>query len=351
MRKFALALMVSCLALPALANDTTAQLGAGGLVFVGNDAIQMASEDLYVSPSEVRVTYEFNNVTDEDQTVLVAFPMPDIEGSGDFMVDVPIQTAGGEGRPAIDDPNNLFGFATTFNGEPVDAELHQYAFAHNIDYSDLLRRMGVPLEPFGEATYEALKRLDEADALKLVHLGMVYRSEYDAGNGMEWEYVPLWTLRSTYSWEATFAPGISDVVHSYQPSVGGTVATTFMPTKGDEYSRQRYDEYVAKFCVDDNLVSTLRKKEITRDGWTSYPFVENWISYIWSTGNNWSGPIGKFTLTVDKGSPDNLVSFCGEGVKKIGPTTFQMTQTDWYPPYDQELEILLLIPVDWFDGE
>ena len=103
--------------------------------------------------------------------------------------------------------------------------------------------------------------------------------------------------------------------------------------------------------MDDNLVSTLRKKEITRDGWTSYPFVENWISYIWSTGNNWSGPIGKFTLTVDKGSPDNLVSFCGEGVKKIGPTTFQMTQTDWYPPYDQELEILLLIPVDWFDGE
>lgn len=349
MRVFGSAMLALALAMPAMANDTTAQLGAGGLVFVANDNIQMASEDLYVSPSEVRVTYAFDNISDKDQTILVAFPMPDIEGSGDFMVDVPVQSAGSDDRPAIEDPDNLFGFSTTFNGEPVTAELHQYAFANNIDYSAILRALGIPFEPFGEATTAALTALAEADAARLTALGMVYRSEFDAGNGMEWEIVPLWTLRSTYSWQATFAPGISDVVHTYRPSVGGTVATTFMPVAGDEYSEKRFAEYEDKYCVDDILVRTLRQQEIQAEGYINYPYVENWISYIWSTGNNWYGPIGKFTLTVDKGSPDNLVSFCGENVKKIGPTTFQMTETDWFPPWGRELEILLLNKVDWFE--
>ena len=75
----------------------------------------------------------------------------------------------------------------------------------------------------------------------------------------------------------------------------------------------------------------------------SAPYTESWISYIWSTGANWGGPIGKFHLTIDKGDPKNLVSFCWDGkVTKTGPTTFEMEATDWYPPYGRELEILIL---------
>lgn len=346
MRVYATATIALMLAAPAVGNDTMAQLGTGGLVFVTNEQIRMASEDLYISPTEVRVTYEFENTSEEDQHILVAFPMPDIQGSGDFMVDVPIQNANYGSADPIEDPDNLFGFATTFNDVPVEAELHQYVFNNNIDYTKLLKNLGVPLEPFGEATSDALAKLDADDIQNLTRLGLVFSYEFDAGNGAEIDVVPLWTLRSTYSWEATFKPGISDVVHTYRPSVGGTVATTFVPKQGDADSEQRYAEYVKKYCVEGNLLSTLRKQAITEDGWTNYPYYENWISYIWSTGNNWSGSIGKFTLTVDKGSTDNLVSFCGEDVKKIGPTTFQMTATDWWPPYDRELEILLLKKVE-----
>lgn len=342
MRIFATAMMALALAAPAAGNDTMAQLGTGGLVFVTNEQIKMASEDLYISPTEVRVTYEFENTSDQDQHILVAFPMPDIQGSGDFMVDVPIQNVGFDGNAPIEDPNNLFGFATTFNGAPVEAELHQYVFSNNIDYTKLLKNLGVPLEPFGEATYTALEGLGEDDARNLARLGLVYYSEYDDGSGWQSEIVPIWTLKSTYSWEATFKPGISDVVHTYRPSVGGTVATTFIPKEGDDYAAERHADYVKKYCVEDSLVAAVRKHGEDMDGWTHYPYYENWISYIWSTGNNWSGSIGKFTLTVDKGSADNFVSFCGENVKKIGPTTFQMTATDWWPPYDRELEILLL---------
>ena len=330
--------------LPAHANDTTAQLGTGGLVFVTNEQIQMASEDLSISPTEVKVVYSFNNTSSETQDILVAFPMPDIEGSGDFMTDVPIQNAEYNGMDASN-PDNLFGFETSLNGTAVDAELHQYAFNNNIDYSDLLQGLGVPLEPFGQKTYDALQALAPEDVANLTRLGLVLGMEYDAGNGPEVDLVPLWTLRSTYSWEASFPPGESSVVHTYRPSVGGTVATTFMPEEGDEYSAARFAEYQAKYCVDDAMVSTLKKQAVIADGYTSYPYYENWISYIWSTGNNWSGPIGKFTLTVDKGDADSLVSFCGENVKKIGPTTFRMTATDWYPS-ESELEILLLKKTD-----
>ena len=72
---------------------------------------------------------------------------------------------------------------------------------------------------------------------------------------------------------------------------------------------------------------------------------ETWISYILTTGQNWYGSIGTFHLTVDKGATDNLVSFCGDGVKKTGPTTFELTYQDFWP--ERELNILILQPASW----
>jgi hypothetical protein len=333
------AVALALMPLPAIANDTTAQLGTGGLVFVTNEDIEMASEDLSISTEQVKVVYKFHNKSREDQHILVAFPMPDIKGDGDFMVGIPTE-----------DPENIFGFATTFNGKPVDAKLYQYAFANNIDYSEELKAMGVPLAPYGQQTLDALNALSDADKAKLYEQGLAIPMEYDAGNGQQVDTTPVWTLRSTYSWEATFPAGKdADVVHTYKPSVGGTVATTFIAPSADydqSYFDDQFTAYKKKYCVDDDLVATLKKSAVVSDGYSNIPYTESWLSYIWSTGNNWSGPIGKFSLTVDKGDEANLVSFCGDRVKKIGPTTFQMTATDWFPPYEQELEILLLVRND-----
>ena len=45
----------------AIANDSSAEKAAGGLVLRQNRDIDMVSEDLYVSPAEVRVRYVFRN--------------------------------------------------------------------------------------------------------------------------------------------------------------------------------------------------------------------------------------------------------------------------------------------------
>ena len=79
MRNVAVALLIAVAAtFPARANDSTAELSTGGLVFVQNDDIEMRSEDLFISAAEIRVRYRFFNKSAKDVTVLVAFPMPDV---------------------------------------------------------------------------------------------------------------------------------------------------------------------------------------------------------------------------------------------------------------------------------
>lgn len=325
------ALLVAFAATPALANDTMSQLGAGGLIFLTSQNVTMQSEDLYVSPERVHVRYEFLNTGEADETALVSFPLPDIEGSGDFMVSVPRE-----------DPENLFGFTTTFDGQPVDVTLHQYVFAFGVDQTEVLTELGVPLVPFGTATSEALNALPDEDKRRLVHLGLVIPMEYDSGGGWQTDYTPVWTLKSTYTWEATFQAGETAVVeHGYTPSVGGTVAVTFLSPGYEDYDPAT--AYKTKYCTDDGFVNTVKKTLPNPKEPYGAPYTESWISYIWSTGGNWGGPIGTFHLTIDKGRPENLVSFCWDGeVKKTSPTTFEMNATDFFPPYNRELEILIL---------
>ena len=54
MRTTVTALMLAaCAAVPALANDTSAELATGGLLFVQNDNVEMRSEDLAISAKQV----------------------------------------------------------------------------------------------------------------------------------------------------------------------------------------------------------------------------------------------------------------------------------------------------------
>ena len=330
------ALFVASVA-PAFANDSMATLGAGGLELFTSPDVQMASEDLSISPTQVKVVYLFTNTGKTDQHTLVAFPMPDITGDGDFTVAIP-----------TDDPENIFGFRTTFDGKPVDAVLHQYAFAAGIDQSAYLKGLGVPLAPYGDDTQKKINALSDADHQRMMQLGLVIPMTYDAGKGEQTDYTPVWTLKSAYGWEADFPAGKTvKVIHTYTPSVGGTAGVTFLGADDPKSDYQPFATYTKKYCMDDDFVRTVRKTATDPNNPDSAPYTESYLSYVWSTGANWSGPIGKFHLTVDKGKPNSLVSFCWDGkVTKTGPTTFEMTATDFTPPQDHELEILLLVRND-----
>ena len=53
------------------ANDSTAELRAGGLHLIRSDVIDMVSEDLFLSTTEIRVRYVYRNPSSADVTTLV----------------------------------------------------------------------------------------------------------------------------------------------------------------------------------------------------------------------------------------------------------------------------------------
>src|SRR3569833_2396067 len=102
MRRIILAAALVACATSLQANASVATTAAGGLVLGRTDAIDMVSEDLFVSVDRIRVHYVFRNRTAKDVTVTVAFPMPDrlllVEDEGDVALPSDFKTLV-EGRP------------------------------------------------------------------------------------------------------------------------------------------------------------------------------------------------------------------------------------------------------------
>jgi hypothetical protein len=310
----------------AAANDTSAALGTGGLQFVQNDAVEMRSEDLFVSEKEIRVRYLFRNTSASDVTTIVAFPMPDIFFSEGQAVEIP-------------DPKseNFLDFRTVVDGTPVQAAIERKVFALGLDRTRLLTEHKVPLMPFGDATEAALDGLPEPVKAELVRTGVAHVTEYDAGKGMQKHLSPFnWTLKTTYYWTQTFPAGKDIAIeHRYRPSVGRSIQTRIGVESKDRFDIEHERRLTEAHCIDRDF-----RAAVARAG---SRFTEARISYILKTGSNWLGPIADFTLTVDKGAPENLVSFCGSAMKKIGPTTFQMKARDFYP--ERDLDVLILQPL------
>lgn len=310
------------------ANDSSAELKSGGLVLKKDPAVEMRSEDLFISARQVRVRYRFANTSPRDVSILVAFPMPDITIAGeDDMISVPTE-----------DPVNLLGFRTTVDGHPVAAQVEQKVIARGVDRTAYLKALGVPLAPHLQATSKILDALPAAKKAEIQRLGLGQIMEYDAGKGWEHHLYATWTLKTTYFWRQTFPAGREIVVeHDYKPSVGETAGTSWGSdyfAKDPNYARER-----AHYCVDAGFLKAIADTPRRADVGFA-PYTEQRIEYILSTGANWRAPIGDFHMVIDKGDADSLVSFCGQGVHRIGPTQFEVRYKDFTPK--QEVSVLIL---------
>ena len=318
-------------AVPALANDSIGELGTGGIIPSRTDAVSMMSENLYISPQKVTVDYVFKNQTDRDVEAIVAFPMPDIEGT---VYD----------RPQIpdDQSDNFLGFEVSVDGKDVKPELDQRAFALGIDVTQFLKDNNVPVNPFAQPVFQALEKLSEQAAQDWIDRGLIFIDEYDDGAGWKRVRTPRWSLKSAYWWKSSFPAGKEvRVSHRYKPSIGATSGLTFFY---DNKFDGAYEQYKRDYCIDAAFEKAVLKA--AKESKEGYPMLmEQRLDYVLTTGGNWAlGLISDFKLTVDKGQTDNIVSFCGQNVKKTGPTTFEMTAKDFYP--EKDLKILILHPFE-----
>jgi hypothetical protein len=298
---------------PAGANDSTARLGAGGIELVRNSEISMEKEVLFLSPAMVTVDYVFRNNAEKDRTLMVAFPMPEIRPADYLESDIAVPDW---------ESDNFMRFTVTAGGKAIAPQLEQRALSYGVDVTDELKALGVPLNPLSDAARQAVAKLPADKLAALDQRGVVLAEE---GNPAR----PAWALRATYYWTQTFpAKATLDVSHGYTPAVGG-----FFYYPGQDYTKTTDTSY----CIDDATKRGIAKKLAAAK---AEFMVARDLSYVLTSGANWAGTIGDFTLKIDKGSPETIVSLCFDGIAKTGATTFEARKRDFTP--ERDIDVLFL---------
>jgi len=322
------AALVLCGPSSAAANDSSVELSIGGLTFTRNTDVSMESETLTITPETVTVRYQFLNQSPNPVTLTVGFPLPDIDLS-DPDANLAIPAA---------DPVNFVGFRTTVNGAPVSFDIRQRAVIGDKDVTDAVRGAGLPVLPLGEQA-ERIKALPAQTRDRLVDQGLLVPSGTDDRGAQRYDLG--WTVKTSVLRQQTFPPGQPVTVeHRYRTSVGISFDTVLRKAvREQEAMAAEFRRYRAEYCVTDFFLRGIDRRAGAHDENVAR-LQERRISYVLRTGANWAGPIKNFRLVVDKGKADRLVSFCGENVKRLTPTTFEMTAKNFTPQRD--LKILLI---------
>ena len=227
------------------------------------------------------------------------------------------------------------------DGSQVNSQVEQRAFLTapgkpDVEITERLKGLGAPLVPTMEAAGAALSALSAPQRKALADAEIVYPLDVDVGKGAHVDWVPLWTLRSKFWRKQVFPPGRDLLVEqTYTPGTGSQSTLTL---GGPDLGAAQLSHYRETYCTDGAFMSAVQS--LYRKANAPNPKIgasEEYLSYVITSGANWAGPIGTFRLVVDKEDPQTLVSFCGDGVRKIGPTTFEMSARDYTPRRDIDI--------------
>lgn len=320
------ALAFLALAQPALANDSEAEIGIGGIVLKQGSDIVMASEDLFISEHEVRVTYRFENPTDEELRTTVAFPLPG-QPRGVLWQWYESQ----EKRNWTD-----FAFSTRVDGKLVSFTPVELAVIGTRDVTREVRASGLPMDWYLDEPFDkSLDALSDSRRAALVRQGLLKVDPLLNG-----ALVPAWDVATWFVREQVFPPHASVIVeHHYAPMPGGSVGGALYPAARKE-SPESIAGYRERYCTDQAFLSGIDRRLASGKPGAGPQVSETWLGYVLSPGANWNGPIRDFRLVVDKGAAENLVSFCMNGVRKLSPTRFEVRKRNFTPAGD--LSILIV---------
>jgi hypothetical protein len=296
------------------ADDSAAEIAAGGLQLRKEARISMEKERLTISENKITVEFEFLNETDQDITTEVAFPIPPYSAWDDEM-----------------DPRGAFNdFRVWVEGRGQSYQTEAKAKLKGADYTDVLRGMNVDIASFGHAgdlTVEPrspdfqIPKLSKRDRDTLVRLGLLNKDD-----------IPMWTVEKMYHWSQRFpAHEIVHIRHEYAPIEGFEML---------EVSKIATD--LKDACIKPGLqtrLETLVAENLKRQPAAGSYVYPTWIKYILKSANTWRMPIKGFELIVERAAPSNghpaFVSFCWDGqVKKIDENHFSARKLNFVPADD-----------------
>ncbi len=337
----------------AFGNDVEGGWGlTGGLVFKKNEAITMLSEDLFLSPKLVRVTYTYQNTTSEDVNILVAFPVPSPERL----------TPGWDGHHSFETYIKSLNFKTWVNNQPVDWWPY---FGNSTPWGDKCRELWNQRNSLYDKEGYCFKsrsgqiKFDNSDCntSELV-LNDDLKAKISSIQKLEKQHSckaePTIQSIDPYSEAEEYvsilrnqkfpAKSITKVVHEYKPDIWGGVPLydIFSMEEALINGRPLFEEQDSAElnCVnkkealdiladwEKTLRQNVPESELLNGG---HLIANSGLSYILKTGKNWNGRIGKFRIEVNTGSTEAILNTCFEGLRRVSNSSYIFEAEDYLP--------------------
>lgn len=345
LQQLALALLLWLLPALSLANDGFGGLSATGLQFAKTAKVRMVREELFLSPKRVEVRSLFHNDGAVPVQGEVIFPLPPISL-------LAVQESGF----ALDDrqlaADNPVDFTLRIDGKPRPVQVERIAVIEppdeegrnaslnydrpGKDVTSLLKEHAIPLSLQVDQVSASLARLPQATLKRLQALQLVELFDGEPP-------APLWSIVLRYHWPQSFAAGEDlHIEHRYNPAPPEGIFTWPAARKALDPSQQ---QLIGDYCIDETTQRGLvQLLHAPGKGAMAGTGMAVFLDYVLTTANTWNGAIGTFHLTIDKGTPGNILSLCIDGLRKIGPTRFEMEQRNYTPR--QDLRLLIVSPLD-----
>ena len=285
-----------------LANDSFAEVAAGGITFLKQEDIVLQKEVLTIRPNKVDVVYRFFNPTGSDIAITVAFPLP-----------------GYSFKPNSAASSPTYDFSVATDGQPQKFKTITEARLKGKNVTAEVQRAGLPLVDFrgwdGPEAETPSSRLSEKARKRLVARGLLDPDEA----------FPLWTASVTYVWEQRFPAGrATEIKHSYTPQAGKDL---FGPKSTDRgWSAARFPPG----CTPS--IGVLEKA--VRPAGEGGMIFQTWVAYILRTANNWKTPMGEFSLVVLKEKDETVVLCSDLPAPRVTADSVEVSVKDYVPSRD-----------------
>lgn len=308
------AAIAGCLITPVLGQAETAgeqlELGGGGLLIVPSATLSIEQMDVHLRPDRVRVSYLIRNGDERPRTVLISFPLPDID----------LQAIGAQrvSLPLLD-PANFVAATLEVDDVPVSPAVEQRALALGIDISETLSRLDLPLFPFAPNLRDRLAALPRAARVDLEERSII------AADGERFE--PLWTVKTARHWRQTFQPAATTRLQlTYTPVLGMAPITA-----SQLQQRQKshcLEPRAAEAVLQGSGGAGAAKRRMTQ------------LIYLLGSGSVLPGPVARFRLVVERAGEADVAVLCRDGMQVTGARSLEWSATEFWP--DEDVSVLFI---------
>jgi len=316
----------------AAAQESSTELPLGGLslVFPGDPgALVVQSTQMQVTPDRVTIRYTVQNAGPAPADAKLVLALPRLDFS-----DPDVQWA----IPGIE-PTNFVDATVKVDGRPLRLAASQAADLNGRNVTADLRRAKISLVPVG--TFQNEIQALQPKALETLAGSGIIQQAGTSPDGAPL-YFPTWTVDTVLSAPVKLPSDKPTALElSYRTSVGVSRDTVLRKGLRDRANLAGpFDALKRTYCIDGVTLAGIDK--LSAAGEANGAQIEERRIRIQLQPLVANRPTGSLKLSVDKGRPDRITSFCSQGVKKTGPTTFQSEARDVTDALD--FRILLVGP-------